>query len=69
MYEKWLNLAEPLHSKMIVSRIFMVKLASIKLKHARRLRDKHLLSWVQSRVAVYQEVRRLEQLALEEAEE
>lgn len=47
----------------------MVKLASIRIKHARKLRDKHLLSWVRSRVAVYQEVKRLEQLALEEAEE
>lgn len=69
MYEKWLNLAEPLHSKMIISRVFIVKLTSIRIKHARKLRDKHLRAWVQSRVAIYKEVKRLELLALKEAEQ
>ena len=69
MYEKWLNLADPLHSKMIVSRVFIVKLASVRIKHARKLRDKHLQAWVQSRIGIYKEVKRLELLALKEAEQ
>ena len=35
----------------------MIKMARVRVKAARRLRDKHLLRWIRSRVAFYEEDR------------
>lgn len=43
-------------------------MARVRIKAAKRLRDKQLLIWIRSRVAVYKEVKRLELIAREEAE-
>lgn len=50
MYEKWVRLAEPLHSKMIIDRIKLARLAKIRIRFAKRVRDRNLRQWVKYKV-------------------
>ena len=60
MYERWLRLAVSLHTRDLSRRLFLTRLAKVRITAARRLRDKWIRNWIQRRVAVYAEVRRLE---------
>ena len=69
MHERWVKLAGPLCTADTYQRSQIVKMAAIRRKAARKLRDKHLLEWLKHRVAVLREVKRLEEIARREAEE
>ena len=60
MYERWLRLAVPLATIDLRKRLFLARLAKVRIRAARRLRDKWLLIWIRHRLSVYAEVRRLE---------
>jgi len=42
MYERWLRLAVPLHTLDLRRRLFLIRLAKVRICAARRLRDKWL---------------------------
>jgi hypothetical protein len=67
MYEKWLRLCIPLYKRNLRHRNILLRVARVRMRWAKRFRDKHLLLWVRSRVAVFKEAKRLEQIAKHEA--
>ena len=58
-----MKLCVPLHQIEVAKRCFLLRLAKVRIKAARRLRDKHLLAWMKERLAIYKEVKRLEEIA------
>ena len=58
----------PLHRQNVKERVKLLKVAKVRQKTASRLRDKWVLQWIRARLAIYKEVKRLEQIAREEAE-
>ena len=63
-----MKLVVPLHRLSLLKRAFLIRMARVRVKAARRLRDRKLREWVKYRVAVIREVKRLEELARQEAE-
>jgi len=69
MYERWLRLAAPLHSKHLKRRLLLLKLTRVRMRVAQRVRDAHLRTWLRSRVEVYAEIKRLEAIGLQEEQQ
>ncbi len=53
---------------MILDRVRLVRLARIRIRFAKRVRDRNLRHWIKYKIQIIREVKRLELIALEEAE-
>ena len=67
-YEQWLRFCIPLHRITVSKRCFWLRVIRVRMRAAKRLRDKWILDWVRRRVAAHREAKRLEEIARAEAE-